>query len=493
MPEMNSPDHTSLDQFPMEDAPEHLASECLSKLHSSQDYPRQEIERLARLAASDDERAAQQASTAIFTSLVEPLADSFEPTGVSFYNRIFAQLIQSSRTSEKARELNQRLSDFGLHSEQNLYVRAEQLRRMPKDSQLPDPRRLKRVIVLSRVTLGADVAISSVMMRRGKERFPDADIVLVGGPKTTELFGGDPRLSFANIEYRRTGTLADRLLSWLDLLEVVRSHTEGLERDESLIIDPDSRLTQLGMLPVGSPAEKGRDGFLYFPSREYGAATSRSLGDLTSDFLNEVFDHDQVTLPYLALKPQDVDISERLARRLKRANERPIVTLNFGIGGNQAKGVGGWFEAALVSTLINDGARVILDRGAGAEEAGRANATVRYARECGARVVEFDEGSLAALLSSDALLEADLLVWNGRVGLLAGLIANSRLYIGYDSAGQHIAAALGVPCIDVMAGFSSLRMIDRWRPTGPAETRVVVVSASVLEESIGHAREMLRA
>ena len=85
----------------------------------------------------------------------------------------------------------------------------------------------------------------------------------------------------------------------------------------------------------------------------------------------------------------------------------------------------------------------------------------------------------------------DLLVWNGRIGLLAALIGESDLYIGYDSAGQHIAAALGVPCIDVMAGFSSPRMIDRWRPTGPAETRVIVARQSALEETLRESREML--
>jgi ADP-heptose:LPS heptosyltransferase len=82
-------------------------------------------------------------------------------------------------------------------------------------------------------------------------------------------------------------------------------------------------------------------------------------------------------------------------------------------------------------------------------------------------------------------------VWNGRIGLLASLIGHSDLYIGYDSAGQHIAAALGVACIDVMAGFSSPRMLDRWRPTGPAETRVIDAQNSALEETLSQSREML--
>ena len=84
--------------------------------------------------------------------------------------------------------------------------------------------------------------------------------------------------------------------------------------------------------------------------------------------------------------------------------------------------------------------------------------------------------------------------------MLAGLIGESDLYIGYDSAGQHIAAALGVPCIDVFAGYSSRRMLDRWRPTGKASTRVVAVDPAngddddnLVERVLKLTHEMLRA
>jgi ADP-heptose:LPS heptosyltransferase len=44
------------------------------------------------------------------------------------------------------------------------------------------------------------------------------------------------------------------------------------------------------------------------------------------------------------------------------------------------------------------------------------------------------------------------------------MIAASRLYVGYDSAGQHVAAALGVPLISVFAGAANERMRARWTP-----------------------------
>src|SRR5262249_29689584 len=91
-------------------------------------------------------------------------------------------------------------------------------------------------------------------------------------------------------------------------------------------------------------------------------------------------------------------------------------------------------------------------------------------------VLEANETNLQSL-STNEKLTADIIVWNGRIGLLAAMIAESDLYIGYDSAGQHIASALAVPCIDIFAGYSSPRMLKRWRPTGRAASYVIAVDS----------------
>ena len=64
--------------------------------------------------------------------------------------------------------------------------------------------------------------------------------------------------------------------------------------------------------------------------------------------------------------------------------------------------------------------------------------------------------------------------WEGSFAGFAKLIAASRLYVGYDSAGQHVAAALGVPLISIFAGFPAPRMFDRWKPIGPRSTVIRV-------------------
>ena len=81
--------------------------------------------------------------------------------------------------------------------------------------------------MLSRVTLGADVAVTSVLMDAAKRRFPRAEIVFVGPRKNYELFAGDPRIRHAPVAYRR-GSLRDRLAVWDELKALLASMIAGL-------------------------------------------------------------------------------------------------------------------------------------------------------------------------------------------------------------------------------------------------------------------------
>jgi len=202
-----------------------------------------------------------------------------------------------------------------------------------------------------------------------------AEFVLVGGSRSAQLFAGDPALSFKETGYSRAGSTIERLLSWVDLIECVRELTQGLQPAEYLIVDPDTRLTQLGMLPLTRAFEErsGRppavtkqtwSDYLFFPSREYGEGTSNSLSELTGAWLDQVFGETVRTYPWVRPSDEDLDAACRLVKGLRR----PIITMNFGVGENQLKRIGGDFEASLVAHLIRKGATIILDKGAGEEE-----------------------------------------------------------------------------------------------------------------------------
>jgi len=91
---------------------------------------------------------------------------------------------------------------------------------------------------------------------------------------------------------------------------------------------------------------------------------------------------------------------------------------------------------------------VLVDKGAGGEEAERVERAVSRAG-------------------------GGVTMWEGSFAGFAAHIQKSKLYVGYDSAGGHVAAACGVPMISVFAGFPSERMFQRWRPTGGGPIRVI--------------------
>ncbi|MGH9844701.1 MAG: glycosyltransferase family 9 protein, partial [Blastocatellia bacterium] len=70
-------------------------------------------------------------------------------------------------------------------------------------------------------------------------------------------------------------------------------------------------------------------------------------------------------------------------------------------------------------------------------------------------------------------ISADVITWDGGIGAFAGLIAASDQYVGYDSAGQHIAAGLRTPTLTIFVNSNSQKFAERWRPYGPGLIRVI--------------------
>ena len=79
--------------------------------------------------------------------------DLFDPAATNAYARLFAAVVEQLLPGHSAREVLER------------YTRVRSVRRY-----IGSP---KRVCVLSRVTLGADVAVTSVVLAAVKECFPE--------------------------------------------------------------------------------------------------------------------------------------------------------------------------------------------------------------------------------------------------------------------------------------------------------------------------------
>ncbi len=341
-----------------------------------------------------------------FRIVIESLSDSFDPAQTEIYNNLMRIWIPGA---------GQAVSPPAI------------------------PKRVDQVYVLSRVTLGSDIKITSAILDAMKRRFSDARIVLVGSGKSAELFAADPRIEHLEALYPRVGPASAR---------VGFAHELGrrLATAHRIVVDPDSRMTQLGLIPVCEPEH-----YFHFPSRTAGGESSDNLSALTNAWLKKTFGAPGEA--YVA--PDTVPIE----------TETPFASVSLGVGGNHAKRLGSSFEAGLIRTLGDRYRTVWIDRGAGGEEALR----VTMAAEASGAVekVRFWEGSFAGFVS---------------------IVARSHFFAGYDSAGQHAAAAAGIPLISIFSGSCSKRFRDRWAPEGPGSPTVVDADeespASVLEEFV---------
>jgi hypothetical protein len=338
---------------------------------------------LDRAMEEDDGRA-------LLSIVVERLGDLFEPRLCEVYRRLFTEVI-----GRVAPELRERVRG------------AETAHRAPPKLQ----RAAERVYVLSRVTLGADVAVTSVLLDAAKRRFPDAEIVFVGPRKSYEMFEADARIGHRDAPYSRGGSLRERL----------RASAE-LWIDDGIVIDSDSRLTQLGLISVCA-----EDRYFHFESRSFGDEGTERLPALASRWAQGALGVENARAYVAPLAPD---------------GEPAETTMSLGVGENPAKRIGGDFEMNLLSVLAAPGKSVLIDKGGSEEERGRVE---RLVNQSGMPGVRLHDGSFAHF---------------------AAEIARSKLYVGYDSAGGHVASACGVPAISIFAGAVSERFLARWRPLG---------------------------
>ena len=418
---------------------------------------RDAIEILCEINSHSDPDVSQLGLQALFPNLIEKLNDSFDPALCEVYDRVFAQIISFFRLLPDMNAFDETLSKFHLLDEESLFIRKRKL--VSETHSLSNELPLKKILFLSRVTIGADVAITSVLMAHLKKVFPDAELVVLGSNKLHELYGGDEKVRIREINYGRGATLNSRLLSWLDVVAVVDKELEGLHLNQFCVIDPDSRLSQLGLLPIcGDNAN-----YFFFESRSFQSEGHFSLGQLSSIWINKICDAPPLSFPFLDLPEPQKTIGKFVASHLKR----PIISLSFGVGGNDDKRINFNFEVELVRSLLNS-YRVIVDSGFSSGELSQSDDLASVLRSEGIQVLQMTEDSYFHLSEKD-FIDQQIIFWKGGIGSFASLISCSDQYLGYDSSGQHIAAALGIPVLAVFANSGSALFNQRWQPWGKAK------------------------
>ncbi|MBI1358283.1 MAG: hypothetical protein GC160_28445 [Acidobacteria bacterium] len=412
-----------------------LAARCLEALRTGERWL-EPAEALLQRAASGENSIAEPASRALFGRVVEPLADSFDPSLSPVYREFFGWLLLACRPLPGFEPLDDALTAVGIRTVEDLLRRSEAAVAVRPTLPSGGPR---CIVLPSRVTLGADIAVVSVLIAGLRWRFPQAHVLFAAGSKNLDLFSGASAVDALAAPYPRTGSLRDRLAVWPALLRLLDAELAGVADDELLLVDPDSRMTQLGLLPLRS---SGADG-VSFDSRAFGGDSDRPLAQLSADWLDEVFGPSDVRpLPWTTFQP----------RRDCRTPGQPLVAVSFGVGGNASKRVGDPFEAGVLDLLLDRGWRIALDRGFGPAEQTRTEALAERVRQSGG------------------------LVHDGSFRGFGEIVTAADLFVGYDSAFGHLAAAMGVPGVTVFAGAVSPRMLQRWSPFGRGRSTVLPVT-----------------
>ena len=443
-----------------------VAGAFMDRHFYSAEYNAEYIDLLCEMATACQEAALNEiAARALFGIVVERLCDDFEELQTGAYNRLLSQVAAYLCRLPAGAELAARLKGFGMDSQAALFQRIESMRLAP-DKPVPPDLRPQKLLVLSRVTIGADVAITSVVCQRLLSRFPEAELLVIGSPKLRQLFSAESGIRIRELGYTRRGGLLARFEAWLHLLAIVQEETAGLPEGGFLVLDPDSRLTQLGLLPLVDDSS-----YRFFNSRGKPAspptATVSQLANLWLDTILQTSDycHPKVWLPAGALAQ-----AERLLQGA-RAKGRRLIALNLGVGGNERKRVGEAFERALLLHLLEDPANLLLlDLGFGEAELARSRALLAAASQAGYATEERDFSA-----GKPPPPQLRLLGIQSSVAEVGALIACSQEFIGYDSACQHLAAALGVPTFTLFAGTTSPRFVRRWHASGPAESEILFV------------------
>ncbi len=414
----------------------------------------------------DDEEFNKAGSSALFGIIVEGLCDDFEELQTEAYNKVMSQVVAFCRTIPTGRELAERLNDFGLKSYTDILERIEYIRAC-SDEYLGMESPPKKIFLLSRVTVGADVAITSVLIQRLTLRFPDAEIIIIGGSKLKDIFGGNPHIRITEVVYSRRGNMIERFSSWLAVLEAIHKEITEEDAENIIVVDPDSRLSQLGVLPLVSDHK-----YLFFNSRGKDSYPKKmSVAELTNHWLDNVLGESEFCYPKVWLQDSVLEKAVYFALALREAGCQQIIAINFGIGGNARKRLEDDFEGKLILKLLNEPDTVILlDQGFGDEEITRSRALIHRAEK---------QGVTTTCVGFECL--EDVKISRGIVGIVAGigeiaaLISQCDEFIGYDSACQHIAASLGIPTYTVFAGSNNSRFIRRWSACGPSKSEIIHV------------------
>lgn len=424
------------------------------------------IDQLGELSLKADRMVADQAVSALYGTIVEGLCDDFSSSGVSVCNRVLLRLLEVIRPYPAGEDVWRLLGSLGYPTSGQLLGRCLRLcNRKTVSGNIK--KRVKKIFILSRVTVGADVAVTSVFVQRLLHAFPQAELELIGPAHLAELFHGLERVSCLIYQYQRRGSLLERLTSWPDIYHLVHDLCRGLGADEILLFDPDSRLSQLGLLPL-----LAEESTCYFNSRSSLAEGNEdlSLSQMANNWFNDILAENFCSPPAVFID----QCHEQTARSFYDQWQRSVlrVAVNLGVGKDGRKRVADPFEEELLFALLGrKDTLLFFDTGCDREEKCRAEQLAHKVRERGVAVERVRETELAA---KKIVFSHGMIVFEGGISSLTAMLKQNHIFFGYDSCCQHLVTAIGVPAVIGFAGAPHQRFRARWQPRNPVGSTITL-------------------
>lgn len=432
--------------------PEHLAAIFMEAQARDQDLPLDLITLLSQMGLGRDRLLAEQATNSLYRLIILPLCDDFTDHGTAVANKVIITMLQAFLRTSAGAAARQILATHKLSDPAAIIERHRQLQQGKPLSQAHSAL-IKKAFILSRVTLGADIAITSIIAQRLRQALPQAEIFLVGPDHLSRLFAGGS-LRFIDFPFDRDGSLHEKFAAWPRLYNCLAEQTKNLARREIALFDPDSRLSQLGLLPLVPLSST------YYLTSRTDSAGEATLPEITNAWLDRIVPDSSRAMPSFCLQPS-VQQKARLFFQYLPATTFTVL-INFGVGNDANKRLGTTFEKELLEALLAiPDTLVILDSGKGGPEHEAAKRLMAKTAEKGYKTAELSETELAdaTIASGTALLR-----FSGNIDAVAALIDHSHLFIGYDSCCQHLATATRTPAIICFAGAANKRFLRRWQP-----------------------------
>ncbi|MEN8141774.1 MAG: glycosyltransferase family 9 protein [Thermodesulfobacteriota bacterium] len=406
------------------------------------------IDQLVEKALSGPAPARDSALQALYQQIILPLCDDFSSRGVTAAAQVLARVTHLFRSHGAGAATHSYLERHRITNEGEMLARYHEI---SQPRAISEPQRIKKVIVLSRVTIGADVALISPIIQRLAAALPQAQLIVVGPAHLPQLFAHPQKTRFLIFPFDRYSRLAERLSFWPRLHDLLASEVADLSPEEYILLDPDSRLSQLGLLPL-APARSS-----YCLNSRQDQAGSPRLVDICNRWLDQLLPGSCRFANRIWLKPEQSATARSFFKQFKQKSFK--IVINLGSGGDPGKELPPPFARQLAASLLaREKTIIFLDSGCGARE-GEAGSKLRRQLR-GSQPT----GLLADLKQPPPWSDHGLLQIRADIGNLAALIAEADLFIGYDSCCQHLATASQTPAIICFAGAPNPRFSQRWQP-----------------------------